>query len=99
MAAVKLTQLFVARDTRGLDQVTDTLLDHLAGFENGTLFDADVSAALASGLVEVSVVATGSDFDDAVSHANDAIDRAVRAAGAATSFDKLSRQAELIVFV
>jgi hypothetical protein len=94
---VKLTQLFVASDTRGLDQVTDALLDHLAGNENGKLFDADVSAALASGLVEVSVVATGSDFDEAVSHASDAIDRAVRAAGAAASFDELSRQAELIV--
>ena len=98
MVAVKLTQLFVASDTRALDQVTDTLLDHLSRHENGTLFDADVSAALASGLVEVSVVATGSDFDDAVSHASDAIDRAVRAAGAAASFDELSRQAELVVF-
>ena len=98
MVAVKLTQLFVAHDTRGLDVLTDTVLDHLASNENGTLFDADVSAELTSGLVEVSVLATGSDFDDAVSHASDAIDRAERAAGAAASFDELSRQAELVVF-
>lgn len=97
MVAVKLNQLFVARDTRGLDVVTDTVLDYLSGCEDGTLFDADVSAALASGFVEISVVATGSDFDEAVSHASDAIDRAVRAAGAAASFDELSRQAELVV--
>ena len=97
MVAVKITQLFVASDTRELDQLTDALLDHLAGCENGTLFDADVSAALASGLVEVSVLATCSDFDEAVSHGSDSIDRAVRAAGASTSFEKLSRQAELVL--
>lgn len=61
------------------------------------LFDADLSAELASGLVEGSVVSVGSDVGQAVLRASLANHRAIEATGMSAAFDKQSERSDVVV--
>ena len=97
MKTVKVTEVFQASDLGGLDNVTDAILDELINLQTEDLFDADLSAELATGLVEVSVVSVGSDFSEAVSLASLAIHRAIEATGMKVAFDKQSERSDVVV--
>lgn len=81
---VKLTKRFSVRGAVDLDEHTDAVMDELMSLESDTLFDADVSAELATSTVEISVVAKSESFDEAASLADSAIRSAIHATGAHT---------------
>lgn len=97
MRTVKVTEVFHASNLSVLDNVTDAILDELINLQTEDLFDADLSAELATGLVEVSVVSVGSDFGEAVSRASLAIHRAIEATGMEVAFDKQSERSDVVV--
>jgi hypothetical protein len=94
---VKVTEVFRAGEVGALDNITDSILNELINRETEELFDADVSAELATGLVEVSVVSVGSDFSEAVSRASLAIHRAIETTGMKVAFDKQSERSDVVV--
>ena len=97
MKTVKVTEIFRASDVSSLDNVTDAILDELISLQTEELFDVDLSAELATGLVEVSVVSVGSDFGQAVSRASLAIHRAIEATGMTVAFEKQSERSDVVV--
>jgi len=87
MLFVKLTKTFKVeghRDTEHLDAHTDRVMEELLALESDTVTDADVSAELANGIVEVSIVVSGEDFDTAAQLADVCIRTAIHAAGGST---------------
>jgi len=103
--SVKVTEFFRIFGSRDLDQLTDDVLDELMSLEAEDLCDAEVSATLSSGIVEISIVAIGDDFDEAVTRGSAAISQAIlasgnrqeRAGGAGVGFDKQGERSDLLV--
>lgn len=102
--SVKVTEVFRVGRVSDLDHLTDAVLTHLMSLEDGSLFDADVSAELATGLVEVSVLSVAQEFDLAVERGSAAIHEAMLEAGgyrnspsSAVSFHTQARRSDLVV--
>jgi len=101
---VKVTEVFHVESSGQLDQLTDDVLDALMEVQSTSLFDADVSATLAEGIVEISIVCIDDDFDRAVGRGRDAIrDAIVRSGGSQQftttpdgEFDKRAERSDLL---
>jgi hypothetical protein len=105
MKHVRLTMTFTVIgdfDADGLDTHTDLVMEELLKLESDNVSDSDVSAALADSIVEVTVVATAEDFDDAADLAQSTIRAAIHAAGGSTPawkapvFDPTATAAKLV---
>lgn len=85
-----------------LDALTDQVMDELVALESASLKDADVSATLTQGLVDITIVGVADDFDEATVIANSAIRTAIHAAGGHTPkwetpvFSATSASADLV---
>jgi len=103
MHTVHVTESFRASPVGPLDDVTNTLIEELIGHKDPCLFDADVSAELATGLVDISIVSRGDDYDHAVTRARSVIARAIAVAGvqnklrgsSPVQWEKLSSRSEV----
>jgi len=78
--AVRLTRRFHVLGGEDLDGHTDQVMDELLALESDVISDADVSVALTDGIVEISIVASGEDFDAALDLADATIRTAIHAA-------------------
>lgn len=105
MIAIKLTKYFTVTTTGSdLDAHSDVVMDELLALEECTknISNADVSAALTEGTIEISVTATGEDFDNAVALADSTIRAAIHASGGHTpewvipTLSPTSQHAELV---
>jgi len=105
MHTAHVTEIFRASPVGPLDVLTDKVLDGLVEQQDASVFDADVSAELATGLVEISIVAHGDDYDQAVTRGRSVIWKAISAAGehkemrgvAPVQFEKQSSRSELLI--
>jgi hypothetical protein len=105
MHTVHVTEVYRASPLGTLDTVTDLVIDNLVAQQDASLFDADVSAELATGLVEISIVSRGDDYDQAVTRGCSVIWNAISAAGehkemrgvAPVQFEKQSSRSELLI--
>lgn len=84
MIAVQLTRAFEVHSDGDLEAHTDQLMRELLALESDTIRDADVSGSVTDGIVEVSVYAIGSSFDEAAGLGDAAIRAAIHAAGGHT---------------
>lgn len=87
MIFVKLTKTFNVTGVESvdeLDQHTDAVMDELLALECDDVTDADISAELVRGVVEVSIVAGADNFDAALERADACIRSAIHAAGGHT---------------
>jgi hypothetical protein len=86
MIRVKLTKSFTVTSDTGLDAHTDAVMDELMTLEECTegISDSDMNMSLTNGEVEISVLATADDFDEALKLADSTIRAAIHAAGGNT---------------
>jgi hypothetical protein len=105
MHTVHVTEVYRASPLGTLDAVTDLVIDNLVAQQDASLFDADVSAELATGLVEISIVTRGNDYDQAVTRGRSVIAESIAAAGelhemggaSRGQFEKLSSRSALLI--
>lgn len=81
---IKLTRGFTVENSPDLDAHTDSVMEELLALEDDQLCDADISVDFGRSAVEISIVAIGPDFDEAVERADSAIRSAIHAAGGST---------------
>lgn len=87
MLFVRLTKTFQVTGfdaVEDLDRHTDRVMDELLKLESATITDADLSAMLSTGIVELSITVAAGDFDEAVECADSCIRAAIHSAGGHT---------------
>jgi hypothetical protein len=105
MHTVHLTEVYRASPLGTLDAVTDLVIDNLVTQQDALIFDADVSAELTTGLVEISIVSRGDDCDQTVTRGRSVIWKAIAAAGelhekqgaSPVRFEKQSSRSALLI--
>jgi chromosome condensin MukBEF complex kleisin-like MukF subunit len=103
--SVKVTEVFHVEPSGQLDELTDNVLDALVKLQSPSLRDADLSATLSRGIVEISIVSIDEDFDRAVERGRDAINLAILRSGGSrqftttpvSGFDKRAERSDLLV--
>lgn len=101
MVSVAMRREFdVTSPTRdGLDEHTDVVMEQLLALEGADLEDSAVGVNLATGRVEIEVVAHGPNFEAAIDVGSSAIRTAIHAAGGSTpdwTVTPVAQHAELV---